>query len=630
MKMSLVTVPVEILTEIVDYLNWSDISVLRRTCKYLNQILSAPSSTVCVDGENVNRILDSLSNLNDFFISTFIFRSVDFQFVHIDSFQSISHDINELRLIDCQVSEKMFVSIVNSCRSLEHLVIDDCASLFMSGTLLDTRSMDVPCTYRSIKYLEIINNRYLSDAIFNRLIDYIDVLVKLSVVNCPITIHNAIYRRFYPNDSYNRCEASESVLTFQNILKSIEKHSKSLKILDFSQSLIDDEALIMLSCVDGLNLEQIVLNSCQQLCKTGVACLVKTQSKLNRISFENCSKLIGQSLQSVCNLDVRKLNISGCSKLCDEDLAMFNQLKHLEELNVSANGRLVTSHGLNSTLVTSTMSQQLTFLNIASCSIDESTAVSIVSSLKQLRHLDMSNCVDGVTDVTVRAIISNLRWLHHLELLGCKYITDYGLTGRHYIIPTITTSSTIGELTTLNGYVAIPMETYSLRSLDDDDPISYEDRCNEENELSLRRLKGLRRLGLSGCVMLTDVSLKLAIKFNELSHLDLSLCQRITDNGCTAIAAFNPSITSLKVNQCKQLTHFSIVTLLHTLPRLKYLDIQGCIKVGSEVLDAAAECPSLQCLDVSFCPKVTVQAINAVEDKVKHIQLHQTNGYSNL
>ncbi|PSN39503.1 hypothetical protein C0J52_17783 [Blattella germanica] len=92
---------------------------------------------------------------------------------------------------------------------------------------------------------------------------------------------------------------------------------------------------------------------------------------------------------------------------------------------------------------------------------------------------------------------------------------------------------------------------------------------------------GLQELDLCGCNRITDVSLKYAFRFLELRHLNLSLCQQVTHVGISDLAVNNPSIETLIMSNCHNLSDEGVVSFVGRLSRLKHLDLQVMFDITS-------------------------------------------------
>ena len=147
----------------------------------------------------------------------------------------------------CDIQEKRLVGILKQLPNLEVLKIEGCRELFMSGIFDSKKELMM----NNVHTLSLANNRYLSDSLFNRIVSLIPKLEKLDMSGCHISFHRGLYQKFYPG---NTLDPSESVLTFHFINQFIERQADKLKVLDFNNTLIDGNTLIMLSAMTNLKL----------------------------------------------------------------------------------------------------------------------------------------------------------------------------------------------------------------------------------------------------------------------------------------------------------------------------------------------------------------------------------------
>jgi F-box and leucine-rich repeat protein 2/20 len=131
----------------------------------------------------------------------------------------------------------------------------------------------------------------------------------------------------------------------------------------------------------------------------------------------------------------------------------------------------------------------------------------------------------------------------------------------------------------------------------------------------------LERLLLSGCVDITDESLKImmagknpeidiltdlpVVPVRKLRHLDISRCNRLTSAGLKALANFVPDLEGLQLSGCTALTDDALSDLLATTPRLTHLDLEELAQLTNSLLSehlAKAPCaPFLEHLSISYC-----------------------------
>lgn len=165
---------------------------------------------------------------------------------------------------------------------------------------------------RNVTRLHLACSRYLTDTLFSRIISVVGPLKKLSLAGCQISFHEAIHKRFYPEDG--RVTMSDHVLTFKHILKYIEEKAGTLKEISLGRTLVDSEGLYSLSKVPNLQLESVHLMSCDQLTKSGIQLLCENQKAITDLDLSLCSRLTDYAVLAVCQHlpHLKKLNLRRC------------------------------------------------------------------------------------------------------------------------------------------------------------------------------------------------------------------------------------------------------------------------------------------------------------------------------
>lgn len=119
---------------------------------------------------------------------------------------------------------------------------------------------------------------------------------------------------------------------------------------------------------------------------------------------------------------------------------------------------------------------------------------------------------------------------------------------------------------------------------------------------SINRLKGLRRLNLTACNKISDVSLKFSLRFNELQELSLARCQQISIIGIESLIKSCPSIEILNLSDCHNINDKTIELITKYLKRLTHLHLKRCIQLTDHTLDyVAVNCNLIKHLDVDGC-----------------------------
>lgn len=371
----------------------------------------------------------------------------------------------------CDFSEKTLIGILKHCNSLKTLHISSCRECLMSGRLLEDDS-DIKELSGKLKFLQELSltyNRYLSDSLFNKFISICPNVNALSLKGCEISFHCGLYKKFYPNNNVITY-ASESVLTFLNILQYIISSAKQLKHVDFSHTLIDGTALATLSKLENLKLETLKLQHCNQLTITGIRTLTYHQIHLKLLDISFCTRITDVSLVIICkHLQLlESLNIRRCRAVTDFGILQIQFLKNLKELDISECEQLTHKcitdglcKDLQTTLESNTdndMDMEPDSVNVntqeADCSevtnyvkndnmlklsvnalnFDEPCIKFIVKCFPNLRYLDVGYCFIAVTDITIQVMeLIAFILFYTVYLLLYFYNNVYTYTYTYYI-----------------------------------------------------------------------------------------------------------------------------------------------------------------------------------------------------
>lgn len=309
----------------------------------------------------------------------------------------------------------------------------------MLGRLLDNEKdvNEISSNFHSLIQLSLGSNRYLSDALFNRLVSICPNLQSLSLFDCQISFHSGLYKKFYPTNGSIE-QASESVLTFINVLGYIKRQARQLKHLNFGRTLIDGVALGSLAMVENLRLESLRLPSCDQLTSAGLRCLAN-QTTLKELDLSYCTRVTDASLvcisQNLINLEI--LIIRRCRGITDLGISHLNLLRKLRSLDISECDQLTgqciveglckspfktrptdqipqqnsensdpnTNEIENKESLCSSdkfVNRKLENLSANALNLDEKAIECIASSFPQLKLLDVGYCFSAVTDKTIQ------------------------------------------------------------------------------------------------------------------------------------------------------------------------------------------------------------------------------------
>lgn len=173
--------------------------------------------------------------------------------------------------------------------------------------------------------------------------------------------------------------------------------------------------------------------------------------------------------------------------------------------------------------------------------------ISICSSAKHLRHLDLGGC-NLITDEALEAI-SGVICIAGLSLEGCCLITDRGLS-----------------------YLASGSSS-----------------------------KSLKKLILTECDRITDSGVRLLQKIHHLEELNLAECgPKVTDTGCSAIAEIQ-TLRKLNLSWMVNVSDATVIALAEHSKNLVAVDFTGCELITGAGIRAFANHRSLEGLVLASC-----------------------------
>lgn len=373
---------------------------------------------------DIHDVASPLNIFNDSFryYSKIYLNQVDLDQTNFNFWQRFGDQLTEIVFDTCDLREKTFNAILKQLTNLESLDINNCRELFMSGRLFknpyDREAICKACA--NVKNISLCNNRYLSDALFSRIVATMKYIQSLNLSGCHISFHNALYKKFYPE--YQR-DASESVLTFHYILQFIEFQAAHLKCLNFSETLIDGNSLTKLAQINGLQLKQFRLRSCDQLTNNGISSFVKFQSTLTELDLSLSVRLTDPSVLEICRTlsNLKVLKLRRCRALTDLSIKEIRWLKLLECLDISECDA-ITSKGFIDGIVADT-NPNMFELHVSALNICEMAVIKITDTMKNLRLLDLSFCKNAVTNLAIQMIFKNLIKLRTLNLEFCDMVS---------------------------------------------------------------------------------------------------------------------------------------------------------------------------------------------------------------
>ncbi|XP_030563428.1 EIN3-binding F-box protein 1 isoform X1 [Drosophila novamexicana] len=637
--------PLEIVLHIYKYLGYSDLLAAGTTC---HRWRSALYQTEFIARTRVRFSKVVLSDQHSPAVDLmrcerrfrhFLFEDVTLgQVPELMSF--IGQSARSLSLDNVDLNDKQFYGILRLLPHLQVLAVTRCLPLFMSATFLDSNACDlneISAHLASIRELTICKNQYLTDAILLRLTALMPKLELLNMSGCQISFHNAIHRRFYPQEP---SMPSESVLTFKYILNVLTQQRRMLHTLDFSHTLIGHSllALCELSQADenaqrGLQLRRLYLAGCRQLNAATIKSFLSTQRQLSVLDLSATMCLNDECLAAIvqANPQLHDLKINACSGITNLGAAKLRHLPRLRLLDIS-NCDGISSNGIMEG-VAREENTVLLELNVSYLTICEESIKSIARNLRALRSLHLNHCVNGVTDEVMQLIISQLCWLRELSLESCCRLTDAALTGINIAKLELNRASSAGNACPPSDSFTGSLQSIkiSLRSKAEEEIVrdakrkqamfaAYEMNLINDEDFeghNIQELRGLRSLNLRGCNKISDVSLKYGLKHLELNRLLLSNCQQISLLGMEALVNNCPAIEMLDLSDCYNISDQGIKIITEKLQRLRSLDISGCSQLTDHTIDAIiVNCACLETLSIYRCRRMYTD----IEDRMSDVR----------
>lgn len=542
----------------------------------------------------------------------------------VKEFPKMFANVKRLTFKNCDIIPAVFTAMVLQCKKLMHLNVTGCNSLFMTGLLLSKKEEvdQIKGTTENIKVLSLSYQKYLSDRILNRIFSICPTVCHLGLAGNSIIFHSSDYYKGI-HCKGEACEetANSAVLTFANIIKFISNHSSAIKVLNFSRTLMNCEALGTMVTIEKLQLCELYLSCCQEISDSAILSICKNQPLLSVLDVSECVSITDRGVIDICkNLcNLKTLLLAKCRQITQQSVCQLHNLNQLERLDMSSCS-LITTNGLKLGLCTGTV-KNLTYLKIvACCSVHDSFAIEASRHLQHLTHLDLSSCKIG--DLSVVAFSYRLLNLENLCLAWCQDITDDGLLG------TLDPDSPRRDSWKGDGdcdlcrctrqHHLIPCKTLPLP--DPPGGLVCHRSLTPEELVPISHLRRLKTLDLTSCRKLTDKSITEVVNFPQLKKLHLGLMPQITDASLFAIARNVPALEELALPQCGRITDSGIKELARKLRRLSLLNVSNCDLLSNQSVEALfGDSKGLRHLDVSLCGNITREAVEMLENNLKHL-----------
>lgn len=360
-----------------------------------------------------------------------------------------------------------------------------------------------------------------------------------------------------------------------------------------------------------------------------VEVLAEALPLLSVFDLSGCTRLTSQAL-SLLSMSkyLRVINLDRCTGVFDDGIALLAELyEHLEGISlvgltqISDRGLLPVARAckgmsfinLNNCCNISDItietfaknSRQLQTFHVSACLITEECFNNLAGLLpaKNLTSLDISLCREA-TDNAITAIVSRCANLNYLNLTGLTRLT--GQTVR-------TACSNLWSLKHLN------IEDVFLI---DDKAFWFDIKFDSRQAAGENMLRDLATLNLADCSHLTDKSIEgLAMRCRKLEKLIVKGCDKLTDKSLQFMISkedqfkfpFCDQLRHLDLSFCRRLTARGLASLLPQCMTLEELVLTGLPFINDEVVtNMCRVCPTLLRLTFEKCALITDVSICAI------------------
>lgn len=353
---------------------------------------------------------------------------------------------------------------------------------------------------------------------------------------------------------------------------------KELRSLDVSYLQITNKCIASLTQLSYL--ETFVSVGCVCIDDKGLTLLKNGCKSLQRLDVSKCQSMSSTGIISLANgcIALQQLNLAYCVPVTNALLASFDKYDSLQSIRFDG------------------------------CEISSSGLKSIGKSCKSLMELSLSKCT-GVTDEGISALVGGCTGLKILDITCCRDLTDVAITA---------VATSCGNLSCLKMESCALVTERSLYMLGDRCPflevLDLTD-CSVSNSglKSISRCTGLTTLKLGLCENISNEGLThIAAHCSNLQEIDLYRSVGIGDTGLAALASGCPKLRMVNLSYCIGITDHGLKSLSQ-LEKLYNLEIRGCFLVTSAGLSAIASgCKRLLELDIKRCYRVDDMGIMTV------------------
>jgi F-box and leucine-rich repeat protein GRR1 len=307
---------------------------------------------------------------------------------------------------------------------------------------------------------------------------------------------------------------------------------------------------------------------------------------------------------------IKHLNFSNCGELDDR---VFYQIvktsKYLQELIIGSNyySNNITDHSIN---VISETALQLRKIEISQSKlITDSAIITLTKKCHYISEIKLINCTK-LSDVSINGIADNCQ---HLEVLK---ITNNNLITSSSIYQVYNKCKSLQVLTVIDCSIKSDSSSSSV-AIAIASVIIPNNTCTSSGFLLntvMKKKNSLQKLNFSRYRVVSDVYLQKFLHNSNLLYLSLEENQSITDTTIITIASSIPTIISLNLSFCLQLTDIAIVELMKYCHALQHIDLQACKITDEAISHIVHNSSQLQHVNFNWCVQLTDNALHHLID----------------
>ena len=297
-----------------------------------------------------------------------------------------------------------------------------------------------------------------------------------------------------------------------------------------------------------------------------------------------------------------------------------------------------------------------TSLKFDSPYITTAQIIAVIQRCPNLTSVDLS-CCELITDEAIIALALNCKNITTINLLWCEHITDKAIIALAQNCRNITTIYLDGcDLITAEAIIFLTQNCKYISILD---YFSY--RMTNENSLEIiRNCPNLTKFSIhdphtenhfidelvENCCLLTNIDLSICDKITDdhiktitkkleyITIIVMSLCGNLTDAAIIYIAKYCTRLTDIVFEGLSQITDNAVIALAENRQDLTSIDIKGQEKLTDNAIIAIAKnCKNITKLDISGCTNITDEAIIAIANgcpKLININIYDCNQITNI